>query len=117
MDEILKRARELGEMVSKHPYYDNLRQAEEAVQKDADARSLVQSFEQQQDKIMRLASERRPIEPEDKRRISDLQQRVMSHPLLKRLYAAQVDFKHLMDKLNRAIQEGLEGPEAAGNAE
>lgn len=112
MEEILKMARELGAAVAKHPHYRALRDAEEAAAADADAKVLIESFNSAQERMLALARDRKPIEPEDKRKLADLQKRVMAHPVLKRLQAAQVNFKHLMDTMNRAIHEGLE-PDSA----
>lgn len=110
MEEILRMARELGEAIAKHPHYLALRRAEEAAGADQEAKTLVEQFNNQQERIVRLTQEKKPIEAEDKRAFADLQQKVMSNDLLKRLQAAQVDFRYLMDTINRAIREAIEPP-------
>ena len=108
MEEILRMARELGGAIARHKGYSDLREAEEAVKVDAEASALVKDFDQHQERLLNLTREQKPIEPEDKRAMADLQQRLMSHGSLKRLQAAQVEFRHLMDRMNGAIHEGLE---------
>ena len=111
MEEILRMARELGRAIAAHRFYRTLREAEAAVAVDEEAKRLAEEFNRQQEKILRLSEERKPIEPEDKRRLADLQQQVAGNELLKRLQAAQVDFRHLMDGVDEAIREALNPPD------
>jgi cell fate (sporulation/competence/biofilm development) regulator YlbF (YheA/YmcA/DUF963 family) len=108
MDDITRLATELGQAVSRHPHYVALREAEEAAETDPAARTLVEAFGRQQERLLQLAHDRKPIEPDDKRKMNDLQRQVMSNERLKRLQAAQVNFKHLMDTVNNAIHAALE---------
>lgn len=110
MQGILRMARELGEAIARDSCYQALRRAEEAVKADARAKALIDEFSRQQEKILSLADEGRPIEADDKRRMADLQQQVASNEALKNLQAAQVDFRYLMDSINRAIHQALEPP-------
>jgi len=110
MDKILRMARELGQAIATHRHYQALRAAEEGVKADADANALIDDFNRQQEKIIRLTDEQKPIEPQDKRRMADLQAQVVANEPLKRLQAAQVDFRYLMDTMNRALHEALEPP-------
>jgi len=111
MDEILRLARALGKAISGHKAFMALRQAEQAAGADEDAAALIEALAKQQQHINELGRDGKPIEPEDKHKAADLQQKLMANETLKNLQAAQVDFKHLMDTVNRAIQEPLEPDE------
>ena len=110
MDEVVELAKQLGQAVARHPHYIALREAEEAAEADPEAKTLVEELGRQQEKMMRLSRDRKPIEPDDKRNLADLQRRLMGNDKLKKAQAAQVNFKHLMDTLNRAIYDALEPP-------
>ncbi len=110
MDDVIELAKQLGQAVARHPHYIALREAEDAAAADPEAKALVEELARQQERLMRLSREQKPVEPEDKRKLADLQKRLMGNEKLKKAQAAQVNFKHLMDTLNRAIYDALEPP-------
>lgn len=114
MDEILKKADELAAMLREHPRYQSLRQAREAVNGDAAAGQDLAAYQQQAEKMQQLAAQQRPIEPEDKSKLAELEQRVTSHDNVRDLIRAQADFSELLNNLNKrlfgpiAAEEGME---------
>ena len=86
-----------------------LEQARQQVAGDEPAQQLLDSYLKQQQKLDDLLRQNKPVEVEDKRRLAELQQQVVSHEGLKQLFKAQADYAELMRKVNQAIQTGLSG--------
>jgi len=113
LDEVLEQARRLGEVLGRHERFRRLRQAEEAVRQDAEARQLSQELNEQMEKIADLEARMAPIEPEDKRRLQELRDKARLHPVLQELAHAQADYLEMMARVNETIQEqlGIEKPQ------
>ncbi len=111
--QILAAATSLGRMISEHPAMKKYRQVLEAVREDTQAQHLLADYSRQMDLIQEKESQGRPIEVEDKRRLSDLQGRVAMHPVLRDMQMAQMDYVDLMRKVDEAMASG---GEASGEA-
>jgi cell fate (sporulation/competence/biofilm development) regulator YlbF (YheA/YmcA/DUF963 family) len=107
MDELIRKAEELGRLLADHERFQALMSARDAVRADADARQLLRDYEAQVQKIQRLAVEKQPIEVSDKHRLSDLERQVASNDRVKALTRAQADFSELMSRINRAIYDRI----------
>lgn len=103
MEEILELARKLGAALYNDSRFRALREAENRVAADPEARRLLEEFQAQSRKIMELEARQAPIEPEDKRRLRELHDKVAAHPLIKELTKARVEYAALMKQLNEAI--------------
>jgi cell fate (sporulation/competence/biofilm development) regulator YlbF (YheA/YmcA/DUF963 family) len=117
MDEILDHARRLAELLAAHPRTRELREASTEVAGDAAAKSLEEDYSHLTAEVHHLEETGRPIEPETKRRLLDLQGRIRKSPALQRLFRAHAQFAEMMDGVQRtlggALDEALAGPEAA----
>jgi len=109
MDELLEKAAELGKLLSDHPRFKALMTARDAVRGDETARKLMADYEAQLNRVQELTLQNRPIEVADKRRLSELEQKVVSNDNLKLLAKAQADFAEMMSRVNRAIYDHLAG--------
>lgn len=107
MDEIIEMATGLGKRIAADPKATAYVQALQAVRNDAEASRIVQEFQLQADKVGRLEAEGKPIEPEDKRKLMDLQDKMIGNESLKSLQRAETDYALLMHRVNSAIEGPL----------
>jgi cell fate (sporulation/competence/biofilm development) regulator YlbF (YheA/YmcA/DUF963 family) len=107
VEAILELAQKLGEAISHDSRFSALREAQKKIEADAEARKLLADFQEQSRKLMELERRMAPIEPEDKRRLRDLHEKVAAHPLIKQLTKARMEYVDLMAHVNRAISSGL----------
>lgn len=105
--EILRRAKELGAALASNPKIQGFLDARDAVDKDTDAQKLLEDYQAQIGKVQRLAAERKPIEPEDKRRVAELEGRLASHASLKQFMRYQADYYELMNSVHQAMDQAI----------
>ena len=113
MEAILEEARRLGQALVQHERFQRLRQAEQAVRNDPEARQLSHDLNAQMQKVSDLEARMAPIEPEDKRRLQELREKVHGNGALQELARAQADYLELMARVNEVIQKelGIEKPQ------
>ena len=104
-ERITTQASELGKLIAASPAGKALQAARRDLEADEQARKLFQDYQQQLEKIAQLERLGKPIEPEDKRTLADLQQKVASDSTLKLWMKTQADFSELMRKVNQALIE------------
>lgn len=100
---ILEAARKLGAMIAEHPTVRKYGEILDAIRNDVEAQRLLADYSRQIDLIGEKESQGRPIEVEDKRRLSDLQARVAMHPKLRDMQIAQMDYVDLMRRVDEAM--------------
>jgi len=110
--ELLDQARALGKALAQHPHIRAFTAAQARARADAEARQLLESYRQHTEKVRALELQRKPIEPEDKRKLVEYEQKIASHPALKELMRAQADYVALMNQINRAIEAPLSADDA-----
>jgi len=107
-DRITSKAVELGRLIAASPAGQALLKARRELQADEQAQKMLEDYHKQMQKIAQLEKEAKPIEPEDKRMLVELQQKVASHSSLKLWLKAQADFSQLMHQMNQAIAAPFE---------
>lgn len=107
VQELLAKARSLGEALAGHPRVRAHYEAQRAVQADAEAQKLLQDYQAQLNRIRRLEVARKPIEVADKHKLRDLEARMAGYEALKKLMRTQADHVEIMAQVNRAIEEPL----------
>ena len=107
-DQITSKAVELGRLIAASPAGQALLKARRELQADEQAQKMLEDYHKQMQKIAQLEKEAKPIEPEDKRMLVELQQKVASHSSLKLWLKAQADFSQLMHQMNQAIAAPFE---------
>jgi cell fate (sporulation/competence/biofilm development) regulator YlbF (YheA/YmcA/DUF963 family) len=107
IQELLDRARALGEAIANHPHVQAFTAAREEVEKDAEAQQVLKAYEEQARHIRRLEAKRKPIEVADKRKLAECEQRMASNDALKKLMRRQADYVALMNQVNRAMETPL----------
>ena len=115
MDKVLDLASKLGKEIRQHERYRLLRAAEEKVMADPMATKIQEDIERHLHKMRQLEAEMKPIEVEDKRELTRLQQVARTNPALQNLLKVQADYFEMMNRVNSAILTELspEEPEIA----
>jgi cell fate (sporulation/competence/biofilm development) regulator YlbF (YheA/YmcA/DUF963 family) len=115
MDDVVEQAKRLAGLLAGHARTKELREATAAVAGDAAAKSLEEDYARASAEVHQLEETGRPIEPETKRRILDLQGRIRKSAPLQRLFRAHAQFAEMMDGVQRTLSGALD--EALGGAE
>jgi len=108
MDELISMARQLGKKLAAHERTAKLKAAQKAINDDPTANQLVQDYQKQVEKIHKLEREVKPIEPEDKRLLAELETKISTNELIAELTRHQADFVEMMQKVKQAIDNELQ---------
>ena len=104
MKDILARAEELGDAIAASDRFAAVSAARGDIESDAPLQADMQALADLGRKLAELEDQTKPIEPEEKRRLRDLQNKVTFHPKIQALARAEADFAELMNRVNRAIR-------------
>jgi len=106
-DRIVEKAQELGRMLGQTAEYEYLQAANKDIADDRDATELLNRAKELQEKaVSHLEKGEEP--PEDvKEELDDVRSKVQSSPRYQSLVAAQSNFDKLMEKVQKAIREGM----------
>jgi cell fate (sporulation/competence/biofilm development) regulator YlbF (YheA/YmcA/DUF963 family) len=110
MEEILRRAEELGRAIREHPRYKRLMETDARVRGDASAAEALKAYNGAVMKIAEKEHTHQPIEVEEKRAVERLRGAVVANEAIKAFMQAQADYAELMKKMNDAIYSQLEAP-------
>ena len=105
MDEILQLATKLGTQIGNDPKGKLMAEARAQLERSLADRQLLADYEASQQKLHTLEASGKPIEPDDKRRYSDLHGKVISSPVIKSLLKAQADYMELMTVVSQTIED------------
>ena len=103
IQEILDSAKALGKQISTHEASIKFEKSLKALQADVDAQRLLNDYQRHMAKIAEKETKGDPIEVEDKRRLEDLQNQVVSHSTLRDLQVSQMDYLDLMRQVDEMI--------------
>ncbi len=109
MDSILELASELGKRIAADPRGMAMIEAREALEGSLPDRKLVEDYDALQLKMAELEAGGKPIEPDDKRGLIELRDKVASSPVLKELLKAQVEYVSLMKTVSVTIEKAARG--------
>jgi cell fate (sporulation/competence/biofilm development) regulator YlbF (YheA/YmcA/DUF963 family) len=105
MDEILDLAAKLGKQIAADNRTKAFAAARKALDEDSAQQQLLADYEAQQRRIGELQAGGKPIEPEDKRKLQALHERVISSDAIKTLLASQADYVELMAHVSQRIEQ------------
>ena len=108
LDNIVAEASKLGKLIVQTAASKAFLANRELLETDKQAQEIVEDYQRQVQKIGELERGGKPIEPEDKHKLTELQQKVASNETLKNWMKAQADFSELMGKVNKAIAAPFE---------
>ena len=114
MDDVLELAAKLSHAIARSARFEDLRTAEKAVMSDEGA---VAKIRERDELLAALAEKERkvePIEPEEKRKLAELDEFVKTNEKLAALSKAQADFQEMLNLVNHQITSALSTPEDAG---
>ena len=107
MNEIVAKATEVGKMIAASDRFQAMKAAQTEADNDAALRANLKAFDELSQKLARMEREVKPIEPDDKRRLRDLQRQVAASPAMQKLARAEADLAELINSVNAAIRSQL----------
>jgi len=107
-DELLNKARALGEALAAHSLVREHYAAQRAAREDPTVRRLLQDYQAHLACLRQLEAERRPIEAVDQQRLRDLETELTGNGILKQLMRTQADYVALMERVNAALDAPLQ---------
>lgn len=109
--EILASARELGKLIATHPAAVKFEDIVQKLQADVEAQRLMTDLNRHIEALGEKEAQGKPIEVADKRKLEDLQNKMIRHPLLSQFQMVQMDYLDLMRQVDEALTG--ESPAAA----
>jgi cell fate (sporulation/competence/biofilm development) regulator YlbF (YheA/YmcA/DUF963 family) len=107
MDEITDLAVRLGRAIAASPQFLAMKASELKARKNQQIQEITTAYEAQMKRIRELERQNKPIEPEDKRKLAEMRERMQSLPDLQELLRVQADYTELMIKVNQNISAEL----------
>ena len=107
MTDCIELAARLGKAIADSPQAAGLRTAREAMSAEPEIVEALGQYQDQAEKIARLEAETKPVEPEDKVKLQQINDTLIGSAVFKQFTAAQVEYVDLMRKVNGAIQQEL----------
>lgn len=110
MDErerIFEKAEEVGRLISQVAEYAYLQTAHREIGDDREATEMLSELREMQEKLLETVGRGEKPAEEDEQAFTDLQERIQTSARYQALIAAQANFDKLMERVNRAIGEGI----------
>lgn len=101
--DILEQATKLGELLAGHDALKQLASATKAFEADINSQRAMTDYQRFAQSLQEKAQQGGAIEIEDKRKLEDLQQAVITNPLLANMQRAEMDYLDLLRKVDGAI--------------
>ena len=107
MNDILAVAEKLGKAIAQSERFQAVEAARKEVEADEALQANVKALNELSRKTAQSEKETKPIEPDDKRRLRDLQEKLTGDPKLQKLARVEADFAELMNRVNKTIYAQL----------
>lgn len=101
--DILDQATKLGELIAEHDATKKLDSASKAFEADVNSQRAMTDYQRYAQTLQAKAQQGGAIEVEDKRKLEELQQAVITNPLLANMQKAEMDYLDLLRKIDSAI--------------
>ena len=111
MNGILEKAEQLGKAIGSSERLQGLTAARTAVQSDKALQADIKALNDLSRKLAAAGREGKPIEPEQKRQVRGLQQKITGARKMQDLARAEADFAELMNRVNQTIQNQFALPD------
>lgn len=103
LEKILNKANELGHLLQQHEIVRRFRDLSERLERNQASRQLLEELaERAQVHEIKLRMGH-PIEPDEKRRLAELEEQVEKDALIREFLATQGYYLHLMAQVNEAV--------------
>ena len=109
---IIEMAQRLGKAISDSPQAAKLREARKELDQHKEILETLKQYQEQAQKLDKLEHDHAPVEVEDKHKLRDLHETLVSNDVFKRFTAAQVEYVDLMRQVNQALRKQLAEVEA-----
>ncbi len=107
MKDMIETAQQLGKAIAASDRFKAVAGAREKIDADKALHADMEALDELGLKIAQLEKEVKPVEPEDKHRLRELQEKVTGHVALQELARVEADFAELMNRVNSAIHSQL----------
>ncbi|MFK7788294.1 MAG: YlbF family regulator [Phycisphaeraceae bacterium] len=101
--DILEQATKLGELIAEHDAAKKMESATKAFEADVTSQRAMADYQRYAQTLQQKAQTGGAIEVEDKRKLEELQQAVITNPLLANMQRAEMDYLDLLRKVDGAI--------------
>ena len=115
-DEIIQLAERLGKAIAASPQAAALRAARKELQAQKDVLATLNEYQQQAQKVGMLEAENKPIGVDDKHKLQQLHDKLVSIDVFKKFTAAQVEYVDLMRRVTTTLRKNLADVEGAVEA-
>jgi cell fate (sporulation/competence/biofilm development) regulator YlbF (YheA/YmcA/DUF963 family) len=102
-----EKARELGRLIGQSPEYQGVKRANDALNGDREAVTLLRQMEEVRMEAQQLIERGQNPTPEMEQQLDGLLSRVQVNPTYQRAIAAQENFDKVMLRVNDQILEGI----------
>ena len=106
-DRMLDKAREVGRIISQLPEYAYVRAARREIDEDREATEMLNRVRDLQQALMEAVGRGEQPSEEQQRDFAELQERIQTNGRYQALISSQANFDKLMDRVDRAIGEGI----------
>ena len=116
-EQIVKAAEELGKLIAKHPATEKYESTVKKLRDDVEAQRTLNDYYRHLATIAEKENRQEPIEVDDKRKVDELHDKVVSHPVLRNLQMVQMDYLDLIRRVDEAMSANtfqMPGPAGGG---
>lgn len=104
---IAEKAKELGEMIVDSSEYDELKEAEQAMEGNDEAKEILEEFQAQQKKMQMAQQNGKQITQDMQKEMQGLQAKMEQNEKIKEFMEAQQKFNKVMQTVNQVIQNTM----------
>lgn len=104
---IMEKARSLGEAILESTEYRELKEAEEAMYNNEEAKTLLNELNAKQRQIQMAQTNGKPINQKQQKEIQNIQARMQTNDKVKDFMEAQKNFNQVMQTVNQTITSVL----------
>ncbi len=109
MADMMKLAEQLGDELAEHVDTKKFVAAQKKLADNEQAQEILNAYEEQAKKMQELEQQNKPIEPEDKHKLTDLQAKLHSEDAVKAFFSAQVNYADILRKVNEKVMAKIQG--------
>jgi cell fate (sporulation/competence/biofilm development) regulator YlbF (YheA/YmcA/DUF963 family) len=108
---LMEKAEALGKALSESSEYGELKKAENTMQGDEDAQSLLNEFQSLQKRAQMAQSNGQQVTAEQQKELQATQAKMQANEKIKAYMEAQQKFNKVMESVNQVITDHLKGDE------
>lgn len=106
---VIEKARELGLEISNSIELIQMRDTQNAMLANPEARTLVEEFNNKQKYYMSLRQQGLELSEDQKKDVEGLEQRMLDNPLIVDFFRSQQNFEKMLEEINQIISQSITG--------